>query len=327
MPRRTMRASGGSAPPAPRSTVVVDLVRGGGPSRFRCENTEGRRCGGRENGPKALIRPSLHWRLRYRNRTLQHSAPPMSGPLIGRLIGGPIVATKTACDGRLHGVASIREALARLCPDSPDPFVCAVGSWRQGQHARREWRERFAGREDLRSSVVPLEPLEVVPREGRCELALQEFGVLRAEPEHNHAADVAEHRVTQRDRKLAEVLVGQHETESELAALSEQRRHRVGDEMLELVDVHDEGGAAARSLHRGELESGEQQPAEQVARVLADPAGGQVREHDATRLHEGDEVEPRPLLPHDGAHDWTGEKAPELVEHGRKRLALKALAV
>ena len=163
------------------------------------------------------------------------------------------------------------------------------------------------------------------------ELAPKHLGIGVTDAERHQSPDVPEDRLTHRQGKLVDVLVGEREAEPVFAGFGEDGGEGVRAEVLELVDEQMEVAAFRlrdrTARHRGQLELRRQQGTQQVGFVMTQPSFGQVGDEDAGRVHDEGNAHFRPHLPKDVADDRTLQELPELVLDGSDGFALEPWVV
>jgi len=170
----------------------------------------------------------------------------------------------TALYGSARDAAAGRDCRLDLLPRRakprtrllPDPDVRVVGICRSNdrrQGAGRERLQTLAAREHLHGHMVALEGLQVASREGRRELWLKHQCIVPAEAKNDRGADVPENRVADGRSQLGQILVCQRQAQAEFSGLGQHGGQRVGDEVLELVDIDHERRSSSWLLHRREL--------------------------------------------------------------------------
>src|SRR5882672_7524527 len=182
-----------------------------------------------------------------------------------------------------------------LC--QPSAMVSAEAWW-LGPRDPGEWTLGAAGVELAYGDLIGTKVPELQVAEPRVEFARQVASVVLSALKDDARARVGSDRLASRPGELAEVVAARFDQDLVQAL----RQMQV---VLELIQVEAEVGPSrrrpARPRHRRLPEAGDQESAEQLARLLAKQALGQRDEKDAAAIHTAGEVDGRGRLTHDVA--------------------------
>src|SRR6202158_2133438 len=169
-------------------------------------------------------------------------------------------------------------------------MVSAEARW-FGPRDSGEWTLGAAGVELAYSDLIRTKVPELQVAEPRVEFARQIASVVLSALKDDARARVGGDRLASRSGELAEVLVGQHQAEVVSAGFDQDlvQALRQMQVVLELIQVEAEVGPSrprpARPRHRRLPEAGDQESAEQLARLLAEQALGQRDEKGGGAVH------------------------------------------
>ena len=172
-------------------------------------------------------------------------------------------------------------------------------------------------------AVVHLDEVALV--KSGLKLLGEDGGIIGGDAEGDGGADVAEDGVADGVGHLGDVLVGNGEIEAVFASLGEDDGERVGGEVLEFVHVEVEGTAVGDvgdvgAAHRGELDLGDEEGAENGGVVFANQALGEVDDQDFAFVHNLADVKAGFGLADDVTDDGVGGEGADLVEDWGDRL-------
>ena len=172
-------------------------------------------------------------------------------------------------------------------------------------------------------AVVHLDEVALV--KGGLKLLGEDGGIIGGDTEGDGGADVAEDGVADGVGHLGDVLVGNGEVEAVFASFGEDDGEGVGGEVLELVHVEVEGAAVGDigdvgAAHRGELDLGDEEGAENGGVVFANQALGEVDDQDFAFVHNLADVKAGFGLADDVTDDGVGGEGADLVEDWGDRL-------
>src|SRR5450759_2938113 len=207
----------------------------------------------------------------------------------------------------------------------PSSMVSAQAWW-LGPRDPGEWTLGAAGVELAHGDLIGTKVPELQVAEPRVEFARQVASVVLSALKDDARSRVGSDRLASRSGELAEVLVGQHQAEVVSAGFDQDlvQALRQMQVVLELIQVEAEVGPSRRRpprpRHRRLPEAGDQESAEQLARLLAEQALGQRDEKDAAAVHAAGEVDGRGRLTHDVADRPPQQHRAQLVEDGPHHL-------
>jgi len=223
----------------------------------------------------------------------------------------------------LHSLAATRIFFAGPVDQSIPASVTSIN--RRKCYASK-WNARHAVAERTDKNLVVTQVTKLFCRELLAKICGKNFRVIGANSKRNHCTHISENRGARFWRKLIDILVSERQTQAIFSGFGEARREAARGEIMKLIDEQVKVASVLlrqiRTGHRRVLKLRNEQGAEQIRRLFAEAALGEVGNKYAARIHHETQINFAPDLAYDVAHSGRKELA-EFVLNRRNRFPLK----